>query len=298
MGGVALPLLAGVLAIGLGVCLWRLVRLRREAGRLSDRVERFLADARAQPQINLRKDALAPLENSIAALQSRLLHMQSRMDVQGKQSRDMIVELSHQLKTPLASLRLYCEMDQAAHLPEQLAQIERMERMIAALLRLEKLRAGGVAFAMQPCDLHVVAREVMDGIRPLYPRKHLLLEGEATLRCDAARMGEALVNLIKNACEHTAPDGTVRLRLTDGEASVTLMVEDDGGGVPAEDLPRLFERFFRSARSSMHEGTGVGLSIAREIVRLHHGTITAHNGPHGLRVLITLPDLRHSLKKT
>lgn len=301
MGGIAVWLLLG-LAVALGVALviigYRLVRFRREVGQLSRRVEQFIASPKAQPQVNLREDALAALDNSIAALQGRLLHVYSSLDAQSRHGRDMIVELSHQLKTPLASLRLYCEMDASAHVDEQIEQIERMERMIVALLRLEKLRAGGVDFAMQLCQLHVVAHEVIEGFRPLYPNKQLLLSGEATIRCDAARMGEAMGNLIKNACAHTARNGTVWVRLSAGETSATIEVEDDGGGVPTEDLPRLFERFFRSARSSQHEGTGVGLSIARAIIRLHHGTIQASNGPKGLRVVVTLPDLRHTLKKT
>lgn len=151
MGGIAVWLLLGLAAV-LGVALviigYRLVRFRREAGQLSLRVEQFVASPQAQPQVNLREDALAALDNSIASLQSRLLHVQSSMDAQSRQGRDMIVELSHQLKTPLASLRLYCEMDASAHVDEQIEQIERMERMIADLLRLEKLRAGGVDFAM------------------------------------------------------------------------------------------------------------------------------------------------------
>ncbi len=119
----------------------------------------------------MRDDALVALDNSIASLQSNLLHVQSSMDAQSRQGRDMIVELSHQLKTTLASLRLYCEMDASAHVDEQIEQIERMERMIADLLRLEKLRAGSDDFAMQPIQLRCGSWRSDRGLSPTIPQQ-------------------------------------------------------------------------------------------------------------------------------
>ena len=140
-----------------------------------------------------------------------------------------------------------------------------------------------------------VAEEAWQALAPSWPEKRVEFTGEARVRCDAAWLGEAVGNLLKNACEHTAPAGRVRVCVERADSAVFLTVEDDGGGVPPEELIRLFERFYRAA-DDPGGGSGLGLAIAREIVRRHHGTIQAENAARGLRVTVSLPVL--NLAKT
>lgn len=291
--GIAIAALSAVITV---YALSRLYHYRREARRLSEALGRFLSGEDMSAVFSVKDDAFAPLENAVVELETRLLNERAQRSQQNKKSGDLMLELSHQLKTPLASLRLYAEMDAGAHISEQTVLIDRMEGLIYSLLRLERLRSGGIAFDFQVHQLFDIAKEVAESFRPLYPNKKILIEGGASLRCDGDRLSEALVNLIKNACEHTQENGKINIVISRSEAAVFIVLEDDGGGVPDKDLPRLFERFFRSTRSQAHEGSGVGLSIIKEIVRMHHGSIEAQNTGKGLRFTICIPDLRHNLK--
>lgn len=296
MAGLILAL--ALLALFLCLTLYKLWRFRREARRLGGEVDRFLSGEVSQPAFSVRDDAFAHFENSVVELETRLLQAATLRQTEQERSRQAIADLSHQLKTPLSSLKLYAELDQAPHAPQQLALIERMEGLIASLLRLERLEAGVYPFAFAPCQLHELCEEILREMRPLYPDKQLSLEGQAQLHCDAKWLSEAISNLVKNACEHTPQDGQVHVQISRGETAVTLSVSDDGGGVPEEELQQIFRRFFRSSRPQTHQGAGLGLSIVREIVRRHHGTLTAANVGRGLQVSMVLPDLRPHLKES
>ena len=110
------------------------------------------------------------------------------------------------------------------------------------------------------------------------------------IRCDEKWLGEAYLNLLKNACEHTPEDGEIIVQLDQSDAAFFCSVSDNGGGVDAKELPHLFDRFYH-AHSRETEGAGIGLSIVKEIIRRHHGNIYAENIHGGLRMVITLPIL-------
>ncbi len=174
----------------------------------------------------------------------------------------------------------------------RLILIERMEHLISSLLRLEKLRADAFELHFAPHDLSALTAQAWAELRPLYPDKDFRLSGRAGMRCDAYWIGEALKNILKNSCEHTAPGGRIRVQVEAAEASIAITVEDNGGGIPEEELPRLFQRFYRSSRAAAHGGAGLGLAITRAIVEKHHGTVYAENTPQGgLRITLCFPVL-------
>jgi signal transduction histidine kinase len=208
-----------------------------------------------------------------------------------------LTDISHQLKTPLASLRLFLELDDGAHKEEALAQADRMEALIYALLRLERMSNDGYAFRFEARQLAPLVQEAWDGLRVRFPEKRFSLTGDAVLRCDPGWLGEAFSNLLKNACEHTEPGGSVSVAITQTEREVRLTFSDDGGGVAPEELPRLFERFYQ-AKGQARTGSGIGLNIVREIVTRHHGTIVPENSDGGLRFTLYFPRLEQSLAKT
>ena len=158
------------------------------------------------------------------------------------------------------------------------------------LLKLQKIRADSFDFAFADADLRTLAEEVFAAFRPLYPQKRFEATGAAVLRCDRAWLGEAISNIVKNACEHTSADGAVRATIENGDDSVILTLEDNGGGVPTAELPHLFERFYKATNASP-DSTGLGLAITKEIVSRHHGTVTAENGEAGLRLTLCFPKI-------
>lgn len=279
-----------VLALVLLAVLCLYLHQRRRIGQLAEQMESFLVTGQEPLKFSVQEDALAPLQNAAAELENQVLLARSQKQKERYATRDLTADISHQLKTPLASLRLFCEMDESAHVKEQLSQIERMERLIQSLLRLERLCADGYEFTFAEHDIAALVYDSWQGLTSVYPEKTLKIEGNATIRCDEKWLGEAYMNLLKNACEHTPDNGEIIVHLDQSDTAFFCSVSDNGGGVDAKELPHLFERFYR-AHSRETKGAGIGLSIVKEIIHRHHGNIYAENISGGLRMVITLPIL-------
>ena len=295
MGGLILAcILLGIACIVLLAQKWL---LRRRIRRLSEQADAFLSGTGEMLDVALQEDALAQLQNSIADLQLALARAKQLNAEECSRTSALTADISHQLKTPLTTLRLYTELDSAPHMEDSLEQIKRMEDLIQALLRLERLCADGYAFRFADADAEAILWEQWQSLQAIWPEKTLLVEGAARIRCDSSWLGEAFLNLLKNACEHTAPGGIIRVRLERTEAAFFCTLEDNGGGVEAAELPKLFRRFYRAQHQSKN-GAGIGLAIVKEIIQRHHGTVTAENGSQGLKITISMPMLDRSLTAT
>lgn len=278
----------GILLLILAAVLIRRRLEMKRLDRLAGRMEDYLTGHGGKLPLSLKEDQIAQVENAAAELQNRVEVAEERFRLEAGRTSSLTADISHQLKTPLASLRLFCEMDQSTHCDQQISQIERMETLISNLLRLEKLCADGYELTFDPCDIRKLITQEWQQLQPLWPDRKLNLEGEAEIRCDAKWLAEAFRNLMKNACEHTKEGGQLYIRLEQSDRTFHCTVEDDGGGAAAKDLPHLFERFYRAEGQPTH-GAGLGLAIVKEIIQRHHGHITAENGAKGLMFTISLP---------
>ena len=286
----AAVLVPGTAALVLSIYISR--RQEKNINRLHGQITDFLEGRSRTPGFSVNDDNFALLENSVVELENRLLLEHDNSQKAWKENVDFITDVSHQLKTPLTALKLYCEMDNPGpNTRKQLVLIERMEHLIYSLLRLEKLRADAYEMDFAASDLSRLAKLVWEELQPLYPEKELSITGQAALRCDAYWMGEALKNILKNSCEHTANNGLIQVILEPSDTSVTVTVTDNGGGIPEEELPKLFQRFYRSSRAGAKGGAGIGLAITRTVVEKHHGTIYAENTTEGLKVTLCFPIL-------
>ena len=281
--------LMGVLIIVLGVML---LLCRKRTAAIQAALNDYLKNGTPLPY-SLREGDLALLQNELSDLIARLeLEKQKAKDIDRKNA-TFAADVSHQLKTPLAGLRLYCELDAQNGNPnaeKELRLIEKTERLVAELLKLQKIRADSFDFMFEGAALQTLTEEIFAAFRPLYPKKRFELTGTAVLRCDRAWLNEALSNIVKNACEHTPEDGRIQAVIQDSDKSVILTLEDNGGGVPASELPHLFERFYK-AKNASPDSTGLGLAITKEIVSKHHGTVTAENAEKGLRLTLCFPKI-------
>jgi two-component system phosphate regulon sensor histidine kinase PhoR len=220
--------------------------------------------------------------------------------------RDFVANVSHELRTPLTAIRGYVEaLSEEDAGPEEsrrflaiiIRHTERMERLVKDLLRLARLDAGQETLAVVECETRTLAQAVAtDLARALVERQQtvdIAVEpGAEMVRGDPARLHDALRNLVANAITY-APEGTtVRIEASRTEGCVTISVLDEGPGIPEEDLPRVFERFYRVDKSRTRDpgGTGLGLAIVKHLVELHGGEVRAGNRPEGgARFTVILP---------
>ena len=207
--------------------------------------------------------------------------------------RELVANVSHELKTPISALRAHLEnlLDGVERpdpetLQVMLAQSERLSRLVEQLLDLSRLESGDVPLDLRPVEIGPLAAEVLSEIEPARARAGVAVELRVPedlppATADRERIHQVLFNLVDNALRFTPPGGRVTLSAEAGDRSVRVRVEDTGVGIPPEHLPRLFERFYRAdaARSRGDGGTGIGLAICRSVVEAHGGRIWAESEP-------------------
>jgi signal transduction histidine kinase len=218
--------------------------------------------------------------------------------------RDFVTNVSHDLRTPVTILRGYAETlaeDQATMSAEDRARFT--QKIVSSVGRLQGLVEGLLALASlessqdvrrEPGALHVAAREVAEEFSARCKAAGVKLvlqlgaaDGGAADPVQARRLVQ---NLIDNALAHAAGMSRLLIATRDTLSGVELSVEDDGAGVPPADLPRLFDRFYRTDKSRRAGGSGLGLSIVRQVAELHGGSATVEPvRPKGLRITVTLP---------
>lgn len=223
--------------------------------------------------------------------------------------REFVANVSHELRTPLTNIRSYTEtlLDAAGEIPLDTekqflgvisSESERMGRIVTDLLTLSKLDYGRMDLRMTRFRLGDMIRNVTNAMKlTAEDSGHELIVDAADdlpeIVGDRERLEQVVVNIVSNAVKYTPSGGHIRVTArTRPNRQVRIIVEDDGVGIPKEDVPRLFERFYRvdKARSREAGGTGLGLAIAREIVQQHEGRIElASDYGKGTTVTITLP---------
>lgn len=196
--------------------------------------------------------------------------------------KDMVSDISHQLKTPLAALNMYMEImmedkDAVEFFGEKaLLSLERMERLTGNLLKIVRLDAKTISFEKKPCDVGGLVKDAAEGFitRAEKEGKQLFLEGgETILNCDRNWTEEAVSNLIKNALDHTDEGDFVKISWEKSPVMIRISVEDNGSGISEEDIYHIFKRFYRSSSSSSG-GSGLGLPLAKAIVEEQGGSLT------------------------
>ena len=247
MSGEALWILAaaGLAAIVLGLAIY-VAALHARMRRLAGRIEDFLSCGGRPLSFSVREDALAPLHNAAAELQDRLLTAREHERGEGRRAGALTADISHQLKTPLATLRLYCELDGGAHLDGEIAQIERMEKLIYALLRLERLCASGYDFHFAAHDAAEIARRAWQPLGRLWPDRAFSIEGTARVRCDERWLGEALGKLSPREQRIRQ----MRFGLSGGREKTQREVADELG-ISQSYISRLEKRIIKRLRGEM-----------------------------------------------
>jgi two-component system sensor histidine kinase BaeS len=235
----------------------------------------------------------------VRALAHAFNSMSSRLEAMDAERRSALADVSHELRTPLAVIQGNVEAmidgvypADRAHLEPLLEEIRHMERLIEDLRTLTLVEAGSLTLHREPTDVAALLGEVVAGFRTQAGRAGVDLairapDGLSPVELDPARIREIVANLIANALRHTTSGGHVDVLLEPGEEAVAVTVRDTGSGIPADQLERIFDRFYRAPDSP---GSGLGLPIAKSLVEAHGGTITANSTPGlGTSIRFTIP---------
>jgi signal transduction histidine kinase len=199
---------------------------------------------------------------------------------------DLLSDISHQLKTPLSSVILYNDIMVTKQLPENQRldflqnnqnQLEKMNWLIKNILKLAKLDAKAIEIVKEEQSLNETVQDAIDSLecKAFEARINVIFSEseEIVFKHDRLWLEEAIINIIKNAIEHTPQDGTVSLELMENALYTRITIEDTGEGIMEDDLPNIFKRFYKAKTVRKSESIGIGLALSKSIVEAHNGMI-------------------------
>jgi signal transduction histidine kinase len=285
------------------------------ADRLAQPIRRLTGAARQISEGRLETRVVPPsaspevreLSEAFNAMAERLQRSIDFIRRDRDRSRDFLADVSHELRTPIAALRTFNELmaEEASMEPatreefveQSRQQIERLDWLATNLLELSKLESGLVLLDLRPDDLRAVIENSVQQQLPTADRKHVNLtmhlpDEPIRQMHDPQRLGQVISNLIGNAVKFTPSGGVVDVSLDSTPEGAEVRVVDTGVGIDPNELPMVFERFYRGAQAheSRAAGSGLGLSIVRSIVEMHNGRVAISSTPGvGTQVSVALP---------
>jgi signal transduction histidine kinase len=284
--------LAALLALFTGLAVAR---------RITRPVERLIDVTRAMGQGDrAARVGQIPAPGEIGELATAFDLMADTLDRQEQLRRDLVADVAHELRTPIAVLQAGHEalLDGVAEpTPEQLTSLRdevlRLARMVGDLQTLAAADAAALHLALSPQDLAEIAASAADSLAGRFEIAGITLERRLTpvvVFADPGRLHQVITNLLTNALKFTPADGRVTMQAgPDGPAAI-LQVTDTGAGIPADELPRIFDRFWRGRDAAHVSGSGIGLAVAAELTRAHGGRLEARSEQgHGAQFTLTLP---------
>lgn len=306
-GAVSTTLTALAIALGLTVILgtWLTRTLLRPVGELR-RGMGTVAEGDLDPHLRIpveRPDELGDLARSFRTMTARLRELD-------RLKAEFVSVASHEIKTPLSVIRGYVTLladgiygpvsdKQRTTLEAVNSQADRLTRLVHRLLDVSRFEAGGGRLELREIDLRAFFRELTSGFQVLATQGgidfpvHLADDLPRTITGDEDRLNEVLGNLLSNAFKFTSRGGSIRVDAARCPGGICVRVEDSGVGIPADKLPRIFEKFYQVDNDAQPRsvGSGLGLAISREIVEAHGGTISAESEEgRGTRFRVELPE--------
>jgi two-component system sensor histidine kinase BaeS len=287
-------------AAGLAALLALLTGLAM-ARRITRPVERIIAVTRRMAS-GQRAIRVGPITGpgEVRELAAAFDQMADTMDRQEQLRRDLVADVAHELRTPVAVLQAGHEalLDGVAEpTPDQLTSLRdevlRLARMLTDLQDLAAADAAALQLNRRPCDLAGLAATAADSLAGQFEAAGITLQRQlvpAEILGDPRWLHQVITNLLTNALKFTPAGGLVTVATGPAGAGAVLTVTDTGAGIPADELPRIFDRFWRGRQAAQTSGSGIGLAVAAELTQAHGGQLSATSQPgHGTQLSLTLP---------
>ncbi len=293
-------LVAVFFALVVGASVVRGSEVLREDARRFGETGRYAASAVGPAE-------LQQLSAELARTSERLQESREREQMLEHSRRELVAWVSHDLRSPLAGLRAMTEAledgmaeDPGRYHRQMRSEVDRMVRMVDDLFELSRIHAGLLQISLESVDLGDIVSEAIAGADPVALAAGVRLGGTvdpgAVVTGDPAGLSRVVANLVTNAIRHTPPDGVVSITGRVTEDAVELAVSDACGGIPDDDLDRVFDVAWRGTSARTPEvdqahgtGAGLGLAIVKGIVEAHHGVVQVVNESPGCRFLVRLP---------
>ncbi|MCL6611728.1 MAG: cell wall metabolism sensor histidine kinase WalK [Peptococcaceae bacterium] len=274
--------------------------------RISRPIEDIQKSAAAIAEGEFTEDVVPSGKDEIAQLAGTFNYMKNRLKQVEEMRKNLIANVSHELRTPLTSVRGFIQgilegvigpADREKYLRRAYEETGRLSRLVDDLLQLARIQSGSLKLNKEMVDVGELIGEIIEEVSLLARQKRIALSAEAagegiTALADRDRLKQIILNLLHNAVNYTGDGGRVRVRAGAENGKCTVTVQDDGPGIPEDQLELIFEKFHRveESRSRQAAGTGLGLSIARELVELHGGAISARSEVgRGTEITFSLP---------
>ena len=259
---------------------------------LSETIDKIL---HGNDTINIKsfgEGELSILESDVQKMLVRLRDQKDKLEKDRTFLADSIADISHQLRTPLTSINLILSLIEASDTTKERREellrelsklITKTEYLVSVLLKISKIDAGTVQFEKKETELNALIRKSAEPLlipMDIKNQKLSINADDISLNCDFAWCIEAFGNILKNCTEHTPENGEITVTATNTPIFTEIIITDTGSGFNEEDIPHIFERFYKG-RNSSKESFGIGLNLAKMIIAAHNGTVKAENSQSG-----------------
>ncbi|MCI8564409.1 MAG: HAMP domain-containing histidine kinase [Lachnospiraceae bacterium] len=272
---------------------WKMQRQRKEIEAFSGQLEKWLDEMVSGREIIAGKDTEDSLYGRVGEKISRVNHIWKRKEEEGQKEKEALKELisdiSHQIKTPLANIKIYLELLEGEKLLGQAnefvcsiaRQTEKLDFLLQGMVKMSRLETGVIHIRKSPALLIETLGRAVQSVVPRAEEKGLSLSAE----CDEKLMvshdikwtEEAVFNILDNAVKYTPYGGVIQLTVIVQEIYVKISIKDSGKGIRAERLAEIFTRFYREPEVHGQDGIGIGLYLARKIIELQNGYIEVYS---------------------
>ena len=227
-----------------------------------------------------KEDIFTPLENEIYKTVTQMKNERNKAIKDREEFAESLTNIAHQIKTPLTSMSLNSQIEENIKLTKQ---VDRLNKLVDSLLIMGKMDAGVLNLKKEKVDVYTLIELSMENLERMITEKNIKIElincNNISFMGDLEWSIEALINILKNCIEHSPQNGKIEIEGISNSLYIEIIIRDNGEGFDKEEIRNIFKRFYRG--KSLKKGIGVGLSIAKKIIELQNGFITAENSEKG-----------------